>query len=591
MPRPITLFTGQWADLPFEEVARLAREWGYDGLEIACWGDHLDPWQGAEDDAYIQGKLDLLEKYGLKVFAISNHLKGQAVCDDPIDARHEAILSAKVWGDGDPEGVRQRAAEEMKLTARTAQRLGVDDGRRLHRLLDLEVRRDVPAGVGGDGGRRLPRLRGPLEPDPRRLRRVRRAVRARGAPLRDRLRLLDDRRHDGGDRPPRGVRPQLGPVSHFVWQDLDPVGFLWDFKDRIYHVDCKDAKRQVGNGRNGRLGSHLPWADPRRGWDFVSTGHGDVPWEQCFRMLNTIGYDGPISVEWEDAGMDRLLGAPEALEFVRRLAFDAPDGRLRRGVRDQGVTQSSRADRPGSTCTSRERKIVMCFGYDGEGALRRSLEEKGASRRSLLRGAAAGAAGAAVARERLAAPAAAHVVTAAGTAPGASVPHDRISIQLYTLRDAIDGRARLRHGAAPGSRSTATRRSSSPATTAAPPADPRPARRPRHPGVLEPRRDQRRRGGAAHQARERGDARAAVRHRALPQLRHSLSDWQTWADQMNAEAAVAKRYGLRYGYHNHAHEFTIDLGGGLTPWEVLTSGSTRSWCTSRSTSTGPTPVA
>ena len=72
MPRPITLFTGQWADLPFEEVARLASEWGYDGLEIACWGDHLDPWRGADDDAYIQGKLDLLEKYNLQVFAISN---------------------------------------------------------------------------------------------------------------------------------------------------------------------------------------------------------------------------------------------------------------------------------------------------------------------------------------------------------------------------------------------------------------------------------------------------------------------------------------------------------------------------------------
>ena len=77
---------------------RLASGWGYDGLEIACWGDHLDPWQGAEDDAYIQGKLDLLEKYGLKVCAISNHLKGQAVCDDPIDARHQAILSASGSG-------------------------------------------------------------------------------------------------------------------------------------------------------------------------------------------------------------------------------------------------------------------------------------------------------------------------------------------------------------------------------------------------------------------------------------------------------------------------------------------------------------
>ena len=126
MTRPITLFTGQWADLPFEEVARLAGEWGYDGLEIACWGDHLDPWRW-DDDAYVQGKLDLLAEHDLKVFAISNHLKGQAVCDDPIDERHQAILPSNVWGDGDPEGVRQRAAEEMQHTARLAQKLGRKD--------------------------------------------------------------------------------------------------------------------------------------------------------------------------------------------------------------------------------------------------------------------------------------------------------------------------------------------------------------------------------------------------------------------------------------------------------------------------------
>ena len=126
MTRPITLFTGQWADLPFEEVARLAASWGYDGLEIACWGDHLDPTRGATNDAYIAGRKEILDRHGLKVFAISNHLKGQAVCDDPIDARHRDILPDSVWGDGDPEGVRERAAEEMKNTARTAARLGVD---------------------------------------------------------------------------------------------------------------------------------------------------------------------------------------------------------------------------------------------------------------------------------------------------------------------------------------------------------------------------------------------------------------------------------------------------------------------------------
>src|SRR5829696_2776559 len=125
MPRPVTLFTGQWADLPFEEMCRLASGWGYDGLEIACWGDHLDVVAAAEDDAYLRAKKDLLEKHDLKVFAISNHLAGQAICDDPIDERHRDILSDRVWGDGDPEGVRQRAAEDLKDTARFAAKLGV----------------------------------------------------------------------------------------------------------------------------------------------------------------------------------------------------------------------------------------------------------------------------------------------------------------------------------------------------------------------------------------------------------------------------------------------------------------------------------
>jgi sugar phosphate isomerase/epimerase len=123
-----------------------------------------------------------------------------------------------------------------------------------------------------------------------------------------------------------GRRPAFGlnfDPSHFVWQDLDPVAFLGEFRDRIYHVDCKEARKRL-DGRNGRLGSHLPWGDPRRGWDFVSAGRGEVAWEDVFRMLNSIGYTGPISVEWEDAGMDRLQGAPQALAFLRQFDFDPP---------------------------------------------------------------------------------------------------------------------------------------------------------------------------------------------------------------------------------------------------------------------------
>lgn len=104
MPRPFTLFTGQWADLPLEEVCRLARDFGYDGLELACWGDHFEVDKALADPGYVDSRHQLLDKYGLKCWAVSNHLVGQAVCDALIDERHRAILPADVWGDGDPEG-------------------------------------------------------------------------------------------------------------------------------------------------------------------------------------------------------------------------------------------------------------------------------------------------------------------------------------------------------------------------------------------------------------------------------------------------------------------------------------------------------
>ncbi|MBJ2121935.1 sugar phosphate isomerase/epimerase [Arthrobacter sp. MSA 4-2] len=323
MGRNYTLFTGQWADLPFEKVAELAGQWGYDGLEIAVSGDHLDAWRW-DDDAYIQDRLDILERNGLKVWAISNHLKGQAVCDDPIDFRHEAIVGPRVWGDGDPEGVRSRAAEEMKLTARLAQRLGVK----------------TVVGFTGSSIWQYVAMFPPVSAE---------VIEAGYRDFADRWNPVLDVFDECGVRFAHEVHPSeiaydywstqraleaIGhreafglnwDPSHFMWQQIDPVGFISDFADRIYHVDCKDTKMRMGGGRNGILSSHLPWGDQRRGWDFVSTGRGDVPWEASFRALTAIGYDGPISVEWEDAGMDRLQGAPEALAFLKSFDF-APSG-------------------------------------------------------------------------------------------------------------------------------------------------------------------------------------------------------------------------------------------------------------------------
>src|SRR4030042_6281533 len=129
MARAVTLFTGQWADLTLETIAQKAAQWGYEGLELACWGDHFEVDKALADDKYCKAKRNLLKKYGLEVFAISNHLVGQCICDR-IDERHKAILSPEIWGDGDPEGVRQRAAQNMIDAAMAARkvRVGVVNG-------------------------------------------------------------------------------------------------------------------------------------------------------------------------------------------------------------------------------------------------------------------------------------------------------------------------------------------------------------------------------------------------------------------------------------------------------------------------------
>jgi sugar phosphate isomerase/epimerase len=124
MSRPVTLFTGQWADLPIEELAATCGAWGFDGLELACWGDHFEVEKAVADAAYAKGRRDLLERHGLGVWAIGAHLVGQAVCDR-IDERHRSILPPEVYGDGEQEGVRSRAAERMMDTARAAAQLGV----------------------------------------------------------------------------------------------------------------------------------------------------------------------------------------------------------------------------------------------------------------------------------------------------------------------------------------------------------------------------------------------------------------------------------------------------------------------------------
>jgi sugar phosphate isomerase/epimerase len=326
--RPVTLFTGQWADLSLEELLKKVSAWGFDGVELACWGDHFEVDKALEDESYLKAKRDLLEQYGMQCFAVSTHLVGQCVCDDPIDERHKGILPARLWGDGDPEGVRQRAAEEVKNTARAAKLFGVDivngfTGSSVWAKLYFfppTSQADIDVGYKDFADRWLPIMdvfqeegvKWGLEVHPTEI--AYDIITARRA-----LDALDDHPNFGFNFDP----------SHFVHQFINPVFFIEEFPDRIFHVHVKDSRVQL-NGRNSILSSHLDFGDPRRGWDFVSPGRGDVKWDHIVRALNRIGYDGPLSIEWEDSGMDREWGAPEALKMVRSqdftpstLAFDA----------------------------------------------------------------------------------------------------------------------------------------------------------------------------------------------------------------------------------------------------------------------------
>jgi sugar phosphate isomerase/epimerase len=319
MPRPITLFTGQWADLPFETLCAKAKSFGYDGLEIACWGDHFEVDKALSDDAYNRDRWDILGKHGLKCYAISNHLMGQAVCDR-IDMRHKSILPARIWGDGQEDGVRTRAVEEMKNTARAAAKFGVKvvpgfSGSSIWPYLysfppnpaDLVERGyaffaemwnpilDVFDQVG---------VKFALEAHPT-------EIAFDVASAEAAVKALKGRKAFGFNYDP----------SHFGYQGVDYVKFIRTFGDRIYHVHMKDVYWSPRPTDAGVFGGHLNFGDHRRFWDFRSLGRGSINFEEIIRALNDIGYNGPLSVEWEDGKMDREHGATEACAFIRRIDF------------------------------------------------------------------------------------------------------------------------------------------------------------------------------------------------------------------------------------------------------------------------------
>jgi sugar phosphate isomerase/epimerase len=330
MPRSLTLFTGQWADLPIEKLAPMARQMGYEGLELACWGDHFDVDAAASSAQYRQKLWEILTENQLTCFAISNHLVGQAVCD-LIDERHKSILSPDVWGDGEPEVVRQRAAEKMILTAKAARAFFNDKPgfqKNPHRVV-----------VNGFTGSSVWHSIYAFPPTSQEYwDKGFKDFAKRWTPILDAFAKEDvdfalevhpteiafDTASAERALAALGNHPRFGfnyDPSHLGYQGVDYVQFIRRFAERIFHVHVKDAWWGHGDGSVGVFGGHTNFGDARRAWDFRSPGRGDIRFEDVIVALNDIRYSGPLSVEWEDIRMDRIHGATEAAAFVKKLDF------------------------------------------------------------------------------------------------------------------------------------------------------------------------------------------------------------------------------------------------------------------------------
>ena len=317
MSRLVTLFTGQWADLPIEELCKKANDFGYQGLELACWGDHFDVFKGSESKSYCEDKLALLDKYDLTCKAISNHLAGQLVCDPNNDSRSDGLAPKEFAGNSEEK--RNWAIKSMKNAAKSAKNLGIDivngfTGSSIwHALYTFPPTSNEYI---NEGFKYFSEKWNPIL-DIFEENNIKFALEVHPTEIafdiytaEKTLEYINNRKSFGFNFDP----------SHLYWQMINPVKFIQKFHDRIYHVHIKDAIRTL-DGESGILSSHLDFGNPKRGWDFRTPGRGDVNFEEIIRTLNQINYIGPLSVEWEDSGMNREHGAKEACKFVKELDF------------------------------------------------------------------------------------------------------------------------------------------------------------------------------------------------------------------------------------------------------------------------------
>ena len=323
MARPVTIFTGQWADLPLEEMCQTASRMGYEGLEIASWGQ-INLEQAAKDMDYVKNLKDTLHKYHLDCWAISAHLPGQCVCDAveyAYDPRLDGFAPAELAGK--PEAIQKWAIQEMKYAAHAAKNMGVDV---------------VTCFMGSPIWKMWYSFPQTSEAQ---IEQAYQTVKELWTPIFDEFdacgiklalevhpteiaydywstkRLLET----------IDYRPTLGinfDPSHLIWQGMDPCACIRELgkENAIFHFHAKDTGIDTWNtALNGVLDTTHYGEELERSWIFrtVGYGHGEDYWKNIISQLRMSGYDYVVSIEHEDGLMSGREGLEKAISFLKNV--------------------------------------------------------------------------------------------------------------------------------------------------------------------------------------------------------------------------------------------------------------------------------
>lgn len=312
------LFLAQFCsdEAPFntlESIAAWAGGLGFKGVQIPSWDKRIfDLERAAESQKYCQEVKDTLSRHGLEVTELSTHLQGQLVAVHPVyDEMFDGFAPPELRGK--PEQRQKWAVNQLMLAAQASKNLGLTahvtfSGALLWPFMYPWPQR--PAGLVDTGFAELGKRWKPILD----------AFDKAGVDLCYEIHPGEDL-HDGVtferflkevDNHPRANI--LYDPSHFVLQQLDYLGFIDRYRDRIKMFHVKDAEFNP-TAQQGVYGGYQSWVE--RAGRFRSLGDGQVDFKQIFSKLTAYDFDGWAVIEWECCLKHPEAGAEEGAKFVK----------------------------------------------------------------------------------------------------------------------------------------------------------------------------------------------------------------------------------------------------------------------------------